>query len=161
MKKIKAKLVIDKSGERMVLEKEAYSLAEIKDRIDNYLETLIISEKQRISAERAEREFSRFSALERTSEGEFIPEFLPKWLKNYDLESLSQKEKLLLLIKHEHANEWIRSQELREEYRDIFGEDIKLSSISTYLARFYEEGLLKRRGSRAQREYFLGELATA
>lgn len=152
MRKIKAKLIIDSGEERIVLEKEAYTLAEIRERISSYLETLIM----------AERGFGRSAeASGDREEREFIPEFLPSWLKNYDIENLSQKEKLLLLIKHENANRWIRSQELREQYKDIFGEDIKLSSISTYLARFYDEGLLKRRGSRAQREYMLSEFATA
>ncbi len=81
-------------------------------------------------------------------------EFAP-WLKKYNLKNLSIKDKVLLLLKHNHPNEWVRSQDLKLEYEFIYREKIKLSSLSTYLARFYEEGLLERRGSRAQREYRL------
>lgn len=75
------------------------------------------------------------------------------WLSSYAIEGMSQKEKVFLLLKHEHQNEWVRSQDLMQEYEIIFGEEIKLSSISTYLSRYFEEGALERRGSRAQREY--------
>lgn len=84
---------------------------------------------------------------------ESLPEVEESWLTQYDIENLSQKDKLLLLLKHNHPNEWVRSQHLKEEYEIIYGEKINLSSVSTYLARFYESGLADRRGSRAQREY--------
>jgi len=77
------------------------------------------------------------------------------WLSNYDLENLTQKEKVFLLLKYNHPGHWVKSQELQKEYKIVYGEQIKLSSLSTYLARFYEKGSLERRGSRAQREYLL------
>ncbi len=85
----------------------------------------------------------------------FKPEFIPDWLLGINIEELSQKEKVLLILKNSHPDHWVRSQDLRTEYKEIFGEDIKLSSLSTYLARYHDEGALKRRGSRAQREYRL------
>jgi hypothetical protein len=89
-------------------------------------------------------------------EGVFAPSYAAStWLSNYDIESLTQKDKVFLLIKHNHSNQWIRSQDLQEEYELVYGEKIKLSSLSTYLARFYEKGALQRKGSRAQREYLL------
>jgi hypothetical protein len=42
---------------------------------------------------------------------------------------------------------------MKEEYEQVWGDEIKLSSVSTYLARFHEEGRMERKGSRAQREY--------
>jgi hypothetical protein len=75
------------------------------------------------------------------------------WLSQYDLDSLSQKEKVFALCKHNHPSEWVRSQDIQEEYEILFGEPIKLSSLSTYLSRFYWEGALERKGSRAQWEY--------
>lgn len=75
------------------------------------------------------------------------------WLSNYAIENMSQKDKVFLLLKHNHPGEWVRSQDLQQEYEIVFGEEIKLSSLSTYLARYFEEGALERRGSRAQREY--------
>jgi hypothetical protein len=88
-------------------------------------------------------------------EGKFEPEFIPAWLGKYNLGDLSQKDKVFILLKHNHRNKWVRSQDLQEEYEMIFGENIKLSSLSTLLARFYDQGELERKGSRAQREYRL------
>ncbi|MFH1774010.1 MAG: hypothetical protein ABH874_03515 [Methanobacteriota archaeon] len=77
------------------------------------------------------------------------------WLSSYELSSLSQKDKVFALLKHNHAGEWVQSQDIQQEYEIIFGEKIKLSSLSTYLARFHAHGSLERKGSRAQREYRL------
>lgn len=75
------------------------------------------------------------------------------WLGKYDLDDLTQMEKVFLLLKHNHETGWVKSQELKEEYEIMYGERIKLSSLSTYLARLYEKGSLERKGSRAQRVY--------
>jgi hypothetical protein len=75
------------------------------------------------------------------------------WLGLYDLEDLTQIEKAFLLLKHNHEKGWVKSQNLKEEFEIMYGERIKLSSLSTYLARLYEKGSLERKGSRAQREY--------
>ncbi len=95
--------------------------------------------------------------------GEALPETVgydteeekPVWLSGYDVSSLSQKDKVFALLKNNHAGEWVRSQDVQKEYEIIFGEKIKLSSLSTYLARFHAGGALERKGSRAQREYKL------
>ncbi|MDI6655344.1 MAG: hypothetical protein QME59_05595 [Candidatus Hydrothermarchaeota archaeon] len=83
------------------------------------------------------------------------PEVKSSWLSSYELSSLSQKDKVFALLKHNHAGEWVQSQDIQQEYEIIFGEKIKLSSLSTYLARFHAHGSLERKGSRAQREYKL------
>lgn len=88
-----------------------------------------------------------------TEEGK--PEVRSSWLSSYDVSSLSQKDKVFALLKNNHAGEWVRSQDVQKEYEIIFGEKIKLSSLSTYLARFHVGGALERKGSRAQREYKL------
>lgn len=103
-------------------------------------------------------------------EGE-IPEMVPikyeslyedkSWLGNYDLDGLTQMEKVFLLLKHNHEKGWVKSQDLKEEYEIMYGERIKLSSLSTYLARLYEKGTLERKGSRAQREYRLSASSPA
>lgn len=87
------------------------------------------------------------------TETSFKPEFLPQWISEYDIHNLSQKEKLYILLEREHQGEWVRSQDVKEEYENIWGDEIKLSSLSTYLARFHDKGEMERRGSRAQREY--------
>ncbi|MFV2040972.1 MAG: hypothetical protein ACC644_03175 [Candidatus Hydrothermarchaeales archaeon] len=94
-----------------------------------------------------------YNAPKTTVTSKFTPEILPGWLMEYDMKNLSQKEKLSILLEREHIGEWVRSQDLKEEYEQIWGGEIKLSSVSTYLSRFYEEGRIERQGSRAQREY--------
>ena len=69
--------------------------------------------------------------------------------------SISKKEKLSVLLREMHQNEWVKSQNLKSEYTSVYGEDLPLSSVATYLARLHEDGLLERRGTRAQREYKL------
>lgn len=101
------------------------------------------------------------SSGETKAEGRFKPEYVPEWLGEYDINNLSQKEKVFLLLEHTHPVEWVRSQNLKTEYEEVYGEQINLSSVSTYLARFFAEGNLQRRGSRAQREYKLQEVTQA
>lgn len=68
---------------------------------------------------------------------------------------MTLKEKLFKLIIDRHAGEWFNSRILKEEYERVYGEKISINAVSTYLARFYEEGKLERRGNRARREYRL------
>ncbi|MFQ6050202.1 MAG: hypothetical protein ACE5K4_00750 [Candidatus Hydrothermarchaeota archaeon] len=80
----------------------------------------------------------------------------PYWLPSEKkLKNMSRKEKLFLLLREMHPNEWVKSQQLKREYINIFEEDLPLSSVSTYLARLHKDGFVERRGSRAQREYRL------
>ncbi len=88
-------------------------------------------------------------------EDRFIPEHVPAWISEYDIDDLSQKDKLRIILERHHQGEWVKSQHIKEEYQKIWGDEIKLSSLSTYLMRFYEEGQMERKGSRAQREYRL------
>lgn len=112
---------------------------------------------QKIRFEEAKSRLSDFLAyVYHATEGVYIAgEALPDWLSGYDVSSLSQKDKVFALLKNNHAGEWVRSQDVQKEYEIIFGEKIKLSSLSTYLARFHVHGALERKGSRAQREYKL------
>ncbi len=91
------------------------------------------------------------------AEASFKPEFVPEWIGEYDIHSLSQKEKIHILLERGHKGGWVRSQEIKEEYEKVWGDEVKLSSVSTYLARFHEQGQMERKGSRAQREYRLFE----
>ncbi len=111
----------------------------------------ILTAKQRIE------EFLNFVYKDQSTGAEeiFKPEFVPEWIGEYDVHNLSQKDKLYILLEREHKGQWVRSQDIREEYEQIWGDEIKLSSVSTYLARFHEQGQMQRQGSRAQREYKL------
>ncbi|MCK9565074.1 MAG: hypothetical protein M0Q43_03370 [Methanothrix sp.] len=60
-------------------------------------------------------------------------------------------------IRHEFTNTWFTTQELRERYETV-ADDIKLSTVSTYLSRMNHDGLLDKRGNRNNRQYRLMEI---
>ncbi|TFG05465.1 MAG: hypothetical protein EU536_01815 [Promethearchaeota archaeon] len=66
------------------------------------------------------------------------------------------RDKLELIVK-EIKHGWFTSEHIRELYLHDFQEEIKPSTVSTYLARMFNEGILERRGSRARREYHVSE----
>lgn len=63
-------------------------------------------------------------------------------------------DSLAEFIKYEFRDQWFTSQQLRERYETV-RDDIKLSTVSTYLSRMHQDGLLDRRGNRNNREYRL------
>ena len=64
-------------------------------------------------------------------------------------------EKLQLVIERYFPATWFTSREVKEVYEQEFGEPIKLSTVSTYLARMVERGLLVRAGPASARRYRL------
>ncbi|RZN37663.1 MAG: hypothetical protein EFT35_05830 [Methanophagales archaeon ANME-1-THS] len=72
-----------------------------------------------------------------------------------DLEDLTIKERLASFLRYDERapKEWFTSSELRRRYEAVFEEDVRLSTISTYLASMHSEGMLERKGSRAKRQY--------
>lgn len=66
-------------------------------------------------------------------------------------------DRLENFIKYEFTNTWFTSQELRERYETV-ADDIKLSTVSTYLSRMNRDGLLEKRGNRNNRQYRLIEM---
>ncbi|MHA1265696.1 MAG: hypothetical protein ACTSRS_10740 [Candidatus Helarchaeota archaeon] len=73
-----------------------------------------------------------------------------------DQEHLSIREKLEQIVK-EIKYGWFTSDHIRELFSYTFHEEIKPSTVSTYLARMFQEGQLERRGTRARREYRVAE----
>ncbi len=63
-------------------------------------------------------------------------------------------DRLEKFIKFEFPNAWFTSQELRERYETV-ADDIKLSTVSTYLSRMNRDGLLEKKGNRNNRQYRL------
>jgi len=59
-------------------------------------------------------------------------------------------------IRLELPNDWFTSQELRERFETL-EDDIKLSTVSTYLSRMNRDGILERRGNKNYRQYRLAE----
>ena len=66
-------------------------------------------------------------------------------------------DRLESFIKFEFSNTWFTTQELRERYETV-ADDIKLSTVSTYLSRMNHDGLLDKRGNRNNRQYRLIEM---
>lgn len=75
-----------------------------------------------------------------------------------DLGGKTLMEKLGGFIRYEFSNTWFTTQELRERYETV-ADDIKLSTVSTYLSRMNRDGLLDKRGNRNNRQYRLVENA--
>ncbi|MEM0364787.1 MAG: hypothetical protein QW450_01420 [Candidatus Nitrosocaldus sp.] len=74
--------------------------------------------------------------------------------KKYDTESKepnSPGERIMHLIEEEFPYGEFTSSQLLEAYEDRYNEPIKLSMISTYLARFTNKGILAR--SKSGREW--------
>ena len=63
------------------------------------------------------------------------------------------KERLRLFLKFEFKSLWFTTVQVKEKYEAQYGEEIKTSTVSTYLTRLYNEGFLERRGNRVEREY--------
>jgi len=167
---ISLKVELKGRRENSTLELDGLEYTEVEERIlgfitmvfrrERFVNLIIESDDGKAKVLRNFEKVSYTEARDRTIEflkyiykSEVLPEIEESWLTQHDIENLSQKDKLLLLLKHNHPDEWVKSQHLKEEYEIIYGERINLSSVSTYLARFYESGVADRRGSRAQREY--------
>ena len=74
--------------------------------------------------------------------------------ENLDLDDLSIMDKLVILIKQIKYG-WFTTKDIQELYQHEFQEEVKISTISTYLSRLFEEKILGRRGSRKRREFQL------
>jgi hypothetical protein len=73
-----------------------------------------------------------------------------------DYSSGTLMDRLESFLRFEFSNTWFTTQELRERYETV-ADDIKLSTVSTYVSRMNRDGLLDRRGNRNNRQYRLIE----
>ena len=64
-------------------------------------------------------------------------------------------EKIQLVIERFFPGTWFTTRDVKEVYEREFGEPIKLSTVSTYLARMVERGVLVRAGPASSRRYKL------
>jgi hypothetical protein len=75
-----------------------------------------------------------------------------------DQENLSMKEKLEIVLLKCFKHGWFTSNDVQEQYINLFKQEAPLSTISTYLARIYDESkesILERTGNRKQYRYRL------
>jgi hypothetical protein len=61
-------------------------------------------------------------------------------------------DRLERFIKFEFPSDWFTTQHLKDRYETV-SDDIKLSTVSTYLSRMNREGILERTGNRNNRQY--------
>lgn len=78
-------------------------------------------------------------------------------IKDLSADKPTIKERLQLFLKFEFREQWFTSLVVKEKYERQYGEEIKISTVSTYLTRLYGEGFLERRGNRVEREYHIIE----
>ncbi|WEU40959.1 MAG: hypothetical protein OdinLCB4_003365 [Candidatus Odinarchaeum yellowstonii] len=72
-----------------------------------------------------------------------------------DLDALTKKQKIELIIIKYFRNGSFNSKDVQELYKTTFDEEVSLSTISTNLSRLVEEGILLRSGPRLDRRYRL------
>ncbi|MHA1400767.1 MAG: hypothetical protein ACTSQE_10510 [Candidatus Heimdallarchaeaceae archaeon] len=81
-------------------------------------------------------------------------EKITKITTHNELLSASKKERIASIVRnHFPENDWFTSNDIEILYSKIFMEGIKISTVSTTLARMADEGLLKRKGNVSQRYY--------
>ncbi len=96
--------------------------------------------------------FATGRTLDNLSESTTQPE--QKITSMRDLISASKIERISSMIRnHYPKTDWFTSNEVCELYEIVFKEGIKMSTVSTYLARLADEDLLNRKGNISQRLY--------
>ncbi|RLI29303.1 hypothetical protein DRO58_00055 [Candidatus Bathyarchaeota archaeon] len=74
-------------------------------------------------------------------------------------EGSTKLEKIKKLIVERLSVGWFSSRDVQAEYEELYGEPIRLSTVSTYLKRLHNSGFLLRSGSRAMRAYKLNSMS--
>ncbi|MCJ7632479.1 hypothetical protein MUP77_08830 [Candidatus Bathyarchaeota archaeon] len=70
-------------------------------------------------------------------------------------EDISKFDKVLMLVERKFPAGWFTSQDIMVAYEDQYDEPIGLSTVSTYLARLIDRGLISRSGGVSARRYRL------
>ncbi len=75
---------------------------------------------------------------------------------------LTIKERLAYFLRYEKKapKDWFTSSQVMKIYEEAYGENVSLSTLSTYLANMHSEGILIRKGSRAKRQYRLAKIVS-
>jgi len=86
---------------------------------------------------------------------------MAKDIADLSSEKLTIMERLKLFLKFEYRNAWFGTVDVKDRYEKQYGEEIKISTVSTYLSRLHNEGYLERRGNKVEREYRIAALEPA
>lgn len=133
MKKFRVKIeVMNRNSEKITVTIEGDPSKEIRDlstQVQNYI-------------------FKAVGPVPEVKEKQDLEEYI-------EMESLSKKQKIELLLIKNFRNGSFTSRDVREIYLQTYKEDVAINTISTYLGRLYNEAILYRSGSRAERKYRL------
>ncbi len=126
---MKIRIEVEDEGLKSVYEFESQGLEgeALRNRIVGYLTAAGIFSQKEVEAEAAPQSYDTSGTL---------------------------MDRLEKFIRFEFPDAWFTSQELRERYETVI-DDIKLSTVSTYLSRMNQDGVLERRGNRNNRQYKL------
>jgi len=94
-----------------------------------------------------------YSILQKNGAEETKQSAMAKDIADLSADKPTLKERLRLFLKFEFSGDWFTTLQVKAKYEHQYGEEIKLSTVSTYLTRLYGEGFLERRGNRVEREY--------
>lgn len=83
---------------------------------------------------------------------------MAKDIQDLSDDGMTIKDRLKLFLKFEYRGAWFGTIDVKDRYGRTYGEEIKISTVSTYLSRLHNEGFLERRGNKIEREYRLIEI---
>ena len=83
---------------------------------------------------------------------------MAKDIQDLSDDGMTIKDRLKLFLKFEYHGAWFGTIDVKDRYGRTYGEEIKISTVSTYLSRLHNEGFLERRGNKIEREYHLIEI---
>jgi len=66
---------------------------------------------------------------------------------------LSLVDRFKSFVVFEFSDMWFTSKEVKEKFDRDYKDNIKMSTVSTYLSRMFKEKILERKGDRNNREY--------
>jgi hypothetical protein len=89
------------------------------------------------------------------------PSVMARDIDDLSAEKLTIKDRLKLFLKFEYRTTWFSTIDVKDRYERQYGEEIKISTVSTYLSRLHNEGFLERRGNKVEREYRIAALEPA
>ncbi|CAJ37759.1 hypothetical protein [Methanocella arvoryzae] len=83
---------------------------------------------------------------------------MAKDIRDLSSDRMTIKERLKLFLKFEYRGAWFNTIDVKDRYWRTYNEEIKISTVSTYLSRLHNEGFLERRGNKIEREYRIVEI---
>ena len=80
---------------------------------------------------------------------------MAKDIRDLSADRLTIKDRLTLFLKFEYGDAWFSTLDVKAKYEKTYNEELKISTVSTYLSRLHNEGFLARRGNKIEREYHI------